>query len=472
MAKDEQNTQSRDIRSELKEEHRLRSKVANEIMVTRWFKKMSQQELANAVGTQKSSISRIEKGDQNITVDYLEVIAEAMNKQVSFLMEDPKVSYGDDSVYYLKLYDEKLVKFRMIRGVGLTAELLEVNEDLKHLFPVDLELTGEGIIQWLRKRTVPKGRELIGNVLKALGLNLGDLKGIVDISMSLSLNDSYWVSQTGFKKSFSEVNLYQNKFDEILSIIAYVGHGTEKDSYGTTPELTTDGMLRKGWSYSPTRGIWLYKSGTSGFANTGNEPFCEVYASQVADRMGLHHVKYELENYHGILASKCKLFTDINTSYVPAERVVKTGGIQACLDFYKELGDSFYQELASMLVFDAVILNEDRHFGNFGLLRDNHTGRFVDPAPVFDNGVSLLCYGMKQDLTDHLQDYIESRTNPYGDNNQFIDLAKRVMGPKQKEELRRLIGFKFTDNTICDLPSWRLRILEDVIQKRVQQLLK
>lgn len=42
-----------------------------------------------------------------------------------------------------------------------------------------------------------------------------------------------------------------------------------------------------------------------------------------------------------------------------------------------------------MLVFDAVIYNEDRHFGNFGVLRDNHTGKVIGAAPIFDNGVSL-----------------------------------------------------------------------------------
>lgn len=45
-----------------------------------------------------------------------------------------------------------------------------------------------------------------------------------------------------------------------------------------------------------------------------------------------------------------------------------------------------------MLVFDAVILNEDRHFGNFGLLVDSHTNKIIAPAPIFDNGYSLLCY--------------------------------------------------------------------------------
>ena len=45
-----------------------------------------------------------------------------------------------------------------------------------------------------------------------------------------------------------------------------------------------------------------------------------------------------------------------------------------------------------MLVFDALIYNEDRHFGNFGVLRDNHSGNIIAPAPIFDNGLSLFCY--------------------------------------------------------------------------------
>ena len=65
---------------------------------------------------------------------------------------------------------------------------------------------------------------------------------------------------------------------------------------------------------------------------------------------------------------------------------------------FEELGEEFYQQLADMLVFDAVIINEDRHYGNFGLLRDNRSGSIISPAPVFDNGLSLLCYAMRDDF--------------------------------------------------------------------------
>ena len=459
------------IREEIKKDHKLRTKVTNSLAVNRLFSDMGQQELADILGTTKSAISRIESGEQNITLDYVEAIAQALNKDVSFVMEDHKIEYGEKSEYYLKLYDDVLIDFTLGRG-DMAAKIVYVNEDLKHLFPLDLELTGEGIYKWLSKRTIPKNRDLVGNILVALGLEISDVKGIMDVCMGLSLNDSYWVVQKSFTGSFEQYNLYHNRFNETLSIIAYVGHGNSINELGTTPELTTGGMLRKSWHFSSSKGIHLYKAGTDGFANSGNEPYSEFYSSQIAERMGLNSVHYDLVRWHGIVASKCKLFTDINTSYIPIGRIVRTGGIDACIDYYKSLGDDFYQELASMLVFDAVILNEDRHFGNFGILRDNHSGEIIAPAPVFDNGISLLCYGMKRDLTENLDEYVASRSTPYGSENSFIPLAKKVMGPKQKEQLRRLINFHFEDSDVSDLPSWRLRILEDLIQNRVRLLLE
>ena len=454
-----------------KDDDSLRLRVARALAVARLSENMGQLELAELVGTKKSSISRIERGGQNITVDYVEEIARALGKDVSFVIEDRAPYYGDSTEYDLKLYDRVLLSFRLSRGYGLKAEILDVHEELEHLFPLDLVLTPEGIIKWLRKRVAPKNRELIGNVLLALGLNMSDLKGIIDVCMGLSLNDSYWVTQKGFDKPFSELNLYQNRFDEVLSLIAYVGHGSRNTEYGTTPELTTGGMLRKSWHFSSTKGIHLYKAGTSDFANAGNEPYSEFYACQVAERMGLHAVHYDLVNWHKSIASKCKLFTDIDTSYIPIGRIVREGGIDACIEYYRSLGDDFYQQLVDMLVFDAVILNEDRHFGNFGVLRDNHTGKIIAPAPVFDNGLSLLCYGMKQDF-DRIDTYISERTNPYGWGNEFIPLAKRLMGPRQKAMLRKLLEFSFTESDVANMPSWRIRALEEMIRERAKMLLE
>ena len=456
--------------AENKEVPSLREEVSKEIYAERMMQQMTQSELAEKVGTGKSSISRIESGSQNITVDYVEELAKALNRRVRFVMEEPTIDYGDDSIYTLKMYDTELMRFRLSRGITLKAEIISVKEETRHLLPLDLELTGDGVLSWLSHRTIPQNREFVGHILSALGLNINNLKGILDICMGLSLNDSYWAPQISFTGSFSEYNLYENEFSNALSLIAYTGGKYDTKRFKTSPELTTGGMLRKAWRFSQSHGIWLYKGGTEGFANTGNEPYCEFYASQIAERMGLHAVHYELERWKGILASKCKLFTDIDTAYIPIGRIVRSGGIDACLEYYRGLGEDFYQELVSMIVFDAVIVNEDRHYGNFGLLRDNKSGEIISPAPIFDNGLSLLCYGMK-DAFDQIDKYLENRTNPYGKENAYFPLCRRIIGPKQKKELSKLIGFKFTESDISNLPGWRMSALEDMIQDRVRTLL-
>ncbi len=41
----------------------------------------------------------------------------------------------------------------------------------------------------------------------------------------LSLNDSFWVVPHGFAGICAQYNLYENRFSEILSLVAYTGIG-------------------------------------------------------------------------------------------------------------------------------------------------------------------------------------------------------------------------------------------------------
>ena len=42
-----------------------------------------------------------------------------------------------------------------------------------------------------------------------------------------------------------------------------------------------------------------------------------------------------------------------------------------------------------MIVIDYIIANEDRHFNNFGLIRNAETLEWIGAAPIFDSGTSL-----------------------------------------------------------------------------------
>lgn len=447
---------------------RKRQEIVSKLTQARLEKGLSQAQLAEMVGTQRSNICRIENGDQNLSLDLLIKITDALGKDISVLLEEKSVEMSN--VYNLKLYDDILVTFSLEeKGLeGLVVEILSFDENKKQFLPINMELTAKGIIKWLSNRVIPKNRAFVDEILKAFGLSVNDTKGIIDICLGLSLNDSYWVTPVEFDGKFADYNLFENPFSEALSLVAYTGVGSAEKAFSTSPEFTTNGMLRKAWRHIENDGIYLYKGGTEGAANAGNEPYSEFYACQVAMAMGLNCVEYDLENWKGILASKCRLFTDIDTSFVPISRLIKDRTLKNALDYYTGLGKEFYDELCSMLVFDAVIYNEDRHFGNFGILRDNHTGKIIKPAPIFDNGLSLFNFAMADDL-ENLSEYAKTRTPPYGVS--FDEVCKAVMGSKQKSQLRKLLNFTFTRHPSINLPEERLTAIETQISKRARELM-
>lgn len=447
---------------------RKRQEIVSKLTQARLENGLSQAQLAEMVGTQRSNICRIENGGQNLSLDLLIKIADALGKNVSVLLKEKSVEMSN--VYHLKLYDDILVTFTLEeKGLdGLVVEVLSYDESKNHLLPINMELTSKGIIKWLSNRVIPKNRAFVDEILKTFGLSVNDTKGIIDICLGLSLNDSYWVTPVEFDGKFADYNLFENPFSEALSLVAYTGVGSAEKAFSTSPEFTTNGMLRKAWRHIENDGIYLYKGGTEGAANAGNEPYSEFYACQVAKAMGLNCVEYGLENWKGILASKCRLFTDIDTSFVPISRLIKNRTLKNALDYYAGLGKPFYDDLCSMLVFDAVIYNEDRHFGNFGILRDNHTGKIIKPAPIFDNGLSLFNFAMAEDL-DNLSEYAKTRTPPYGVS--FDEVCKAVMGSKQESQLRKLLNFTFTRHPSINLPEERLTAIETQISKRARELM-
>ena len=371
--------------------------------------------------------------------------------------------------YILKQFDNDLLYFSMNNtNDGLQVHINSVNEKMKNQITLDLEVDDNSLKRWLEKRTIPRNRAYVSNFLSKLGLNEKDTKGIIEICQGLSLNDSYWVVKEDCTDKFSDKNLYTNSFNTNIASIAFTGYGSyTRSSFRSSPEFTTNGMLAKSWRRIKGK-VMLYKSGTEGFANSGLEPYSEFYASQVARKMELNHIDYNLSKWKGKLCSTCELFTNQDISFIPIGRLVKTGGIEAVIEYYKNLGDNYYQELIDMLVFDAVILNEDRHFGNFGLLVDSNTNQIIAPAPIFDNGLSLLCYAMDSDFKE-INTYVSTRLPAtYQD---FIGFVKPLMSNRQKDKLRKLINFKFDRKTRYKLLNKRLKQLEKIIQERVMLLL-
>lgn len=373
--------------------------------------------------------------------------------------------------YELRLYDNVLLKFSLERKSldDFIYNIIWVNDDLKYLLPIGLQLDSKGLSKWLSSRTVPKNREFVDQILFKSGLSHNDTIGIINLSKGLSLNDSYWIVEEGFKGKFSNFNLYENSFARTLALIAYTGYGSNtRKSFTSSPEYTTNGMLRKCWRRINKK-IYLYKGGTSGAANAGKEPYSEFYAAQVADRMGLKHVPYGLAKWKETLCSTCELFTDINTSYVPIYNFLQECTLTSMAEFLESLGSEYYNEFVDMLVFDALIYNTDRHYGNFGVLVDNKTNKPIEFAPIFDNGLSLFNYAMDDDLQD-VANYAKTRL-PAFKNVTFEEIVKEFISDRQREKLRKMINFKFAKHLKYNLSSSRLKMIEDFMQFRVRELL-
>lgn len=376
-------------------------------------------------------------------------------------------------MFYLKMYNKILLSFEIEEDNldGQKVVCLSESKDFDNrLLPIGVTAEPESFMKWLRSRIIPKNREYVDSFLAKNGLSHNDTKGILQICKGLSLNDSYWIVENEDEK-FEDYNLYEHDFLKVLSLIAYTGYGSSPaKGFTSSPEFTTAGMLRKGWRKLGGR-ILLYKGGTTGAANAGNEPFSEFYASQIATRMELNHVDYSLAMWKNCMCSVCELFTDIDHSYVPIFRFVPNYSLRTVADYIKNLGEEYYDEFVDMLIFDALIFNEDRHFGNFGLIVDNKTNQPCAFAPIFDNGLSLFNFAMEDDI-ENLEEYAKTRSSSYG--VPFENIVKEFITSRQKAKLRKMIGFEFERNKSAkyNWPVKRMKAIEKYMQLRVSQLLE
>ena len=370
--------------------------------------------------------------------------------------------------FVLKQFDDVLLNFMAKRTIdGIDISITSINKDKVERLPLGMSPTSESLTRWLRHRTIPANRAYAQNFLSKNGLSENDFIGILQICKGLSLTDCYWVTYPNDQKTFAEVNLFDNRFSQVLSQIAFTGYGSSPASkFRSSPEFTTNGMLPKAWRRKEGK-VLLYKGGTSGLANTGKEPYSEFYAAQVAEAMGIPHVTYGLSKWKGQLCSTCELFTSKDISFIPASTLISTSKISQIIDWFDDHG--WKNDLADMLVLDAIIRNTDRHLGNFGFLVDNHTNQLLRPAPIFDNGLSLYCYVMDNDLNNLSEQEKTLTPALYAD---FDEVALHVIGQKQKQELRHLLTFKFKKHSRYNLSDERIKMLESAIQGKVRYLLE
>lgn len=391
--------------------------------------------------------------------------------------------------YVLKLKDIPLVEFSLYVVYeeifdtvveNYSIKINNVHQENKHLLPKKLSsnLTEEELLKWINRRKAPKNRQFVEKILSAIDDSDNPMK-YVDVSHALSLNDAYWITNDIMEYKWDELNLYSHPFDEALSYVAFTGYSQKVSGLLSSPEITSSGMLKKCWS-NREDGIYLLKGDDVFQSNDGrSQATHEFYAAQVAEAFGIEHIDYGLEEFHHRNGNKeivciCKLFTSENEGFVDASIVAGDKGVDvnnldlSSLSVQKQFSDWFGEFYADMMVFDSLIINRDRHLGNFGMIVDNNTGEYLRPAPLFDNGCSMLLGASKFDLKEGYTDYVASLYCKYMDCDKQ---ARLFVQERHISRLRKLLDFQFVKHPKYNISDETLKVMSKFIQERARKII-
>lgn len=360
-------------------------------------------------------------------------------------------------------------------------KVLDVVEGNRKLLPLSLKrnLNGKSLLSWINHRKAPKNRQFVNRIMEAIEDSRNPLK-YVDISHALSLNDAYWITNDEVPARWKDFNLYDHPFDDVLAYVAFTGYQEKVQGVVTSPELTSSGMLKKCWTKRED-GIFLLKGDDLiPRPDRRSQATMEFYAAQVAQKMRFEHVGYDLEEFHHRngdkeIVCKCKLFTSEDVGFINAYEYFFAKGFDAMENDPGELssqaimsrlyGEKEYQD---MMIFDSLICNQDRHLGNFGYLVDNNTGEFLRPAPIFDNGFSLLA-GASRNGLENLEDYISSISGKY---LEFDMQARLFVMPRHASGLRSLVDFEFERHPHYNVSDEAIEKLSRMIRLRAKRILE
>lgn len=267
---------------------------------------------------------------------------------------------------------------------------------------VDGDVRRDRLKAWWSGRSIPVTRSGIAHLMRALDL---DSTGpLLSRSMGLSLSDHYWIRPSDTNVSWDEVNFFDNGFSDDLGDLLFGKDVWVGEMDFRSPDSTSDGLLRKRWKIIGGRRC-LIKSGTSPYMQ---EPFNEVIASRLAGVLGIPAVEYGIMEYEGIPCSVCDDFVTKDTELVSAQQVMRSEIHEPGISSYDHLisccshhSIDIVPFLNRMLALDYIIANGDRHFNNFGILRDPDTLEWLGPAPVYDSGPSLGFDLEPEDIVDH-----------------------------------------------------------------------
>ena len=244
---------------------------------------------------------------------------------------------------------------------------------------------------WWTDRSIPASRSGIREALETL--QIPSTKMLLVRCYGLSLSDQYWICPDGSGLNWDEINFFGNDFSDDIGDILFGGKKKAGALNFSTPDSTSDGNLKKRWKIINGKRC-LIKGGSNPFRQ---QPFNEVIAAKIMERLNIPHIPYTLMWDNGAPYSVCEDFIDEATELIPAWRILQTKKKSNNTSVYTHLKEccealgikGVVPFLDRMIVLDYIIANEDRHLNNFGAIRNAETLEWIGMAPIYDSGSSL-----------------------------------------------------------------------------------
>lgn len=292
---------------------------------------------------------------------------------------------------YILMHKNVSVAELEITEDGQIASVLEVFH--REHAPIGVNLKQlRSLASWWEGRSIPASRKGLSQML--LECNLPSAHFLSLKSFGLSLSDQYWIKPVGAEMQWENINFFVHEFSRDIGE-AFFNPSFNRDNLNLfSPDNTSDGWLKKKWIIKNGQRI-LVKAGSGPYYQ---EPFNEVIATHIGEALGLKMVHYELylDEQQGYCC-ECANFIDTSTELVPAYALLKSDQNKKEMPLYERLVKAVEnygilgarQLIDDVLILDYILAGTDRHFGNFGFIRNADTLEFVGTAPIFDSGTSL-----------------------------------------------------------------------------------
>ena len=319
-----------------------------------------------------------------------------MNKNKEVLTAEYQSSLG----VFTDIYNVIDIDFAPI----ILKNAYQLNEDLK-----------VSLSEWFKGRGIPSWRDDLDLLLAKL--NISTPTELLDKAFGLSLSDQYWIKPFDSEIEYKDINFFEHDFED--SEFTSVTFSNTRDSNTKisliSPNNTTDGRLKKTWIIENGKRYLL----KGGYKNEVMQPFNEVLATMICKRLGFKHIPYTIDVIKDKIVSKCECFINKDTELISAYQILhnncnKDKAYETYIKILENNGISkAREEIENMFILDFIMLNEDRHLNNFGIIRNVENLNWIETAPIFDTGQSL-----------NILDYNDEELVINGDGRFFYDMDK------------------------------------------------